>query len=212
MTTTSIRLILADDHAIFRQGLKSLLRLRAGFQVVAEVSRARDLLPTLGSVACDVLLLDLQMEERCLLNDIKSLVQVVRVVVLTASERTEDVVTALNLGAHAVVQKRFAIETLAAAIRATVDGRVWIPPGIRAELAAEEAPVGRERPRLSPREEEVARCIAVGLRNAEVATRLSISETTVKSHLHSAFQKLGLRDRVELARYVFRVGLLSPRE
>ncbi len=208
--TTSIRLIIADDHAIFRQGLKSLLRLRAGFQVVAEVSRASDLLPTLGSVACDVLLLDLQMEERCLLNDIKSLAQVVRVVVLTASERTEDVVTALNLGAHAVVQKRFAIETLTAAIRATVDGRVWIPPGMQAELA--EDPPPRRTVRLSPREEAVARCVAVGLRNAEVAERLSISETTVKSHLHSAFQKLGLRDRVALARYVFRVGLLSPRE
>jgi len=208
--TTSIRLILADDHAIFRQGLKSLLRLRAGFQVVAEVSRASDLLPTLGSVACDVLLLDLQMEERCLLNDIKSLAQVVRVVVLTASERTEDVVTALNLGAHAVVQKRFAIETLTAAIRATVDGRVWIPPGMQAELAEDRPP--RRTVRLSPREEAVARCVAVGLRNAEVAERLSISETTVKSHLHSAFQKLGLRDRVALARYVFRVGLLSPRE
>ena len=208
--TTSIRLILADDHAIFRQGLKSLLRLRAGFHVVAEVSRASDLLPTLGSVACDVLLLDLQMEERCLLNDIKSLAQVVRVVVLTASERTEDVVTALNLGAHAVVQKRFAIETLTAAIRATVDGRVWIPPGMQAELA--EDPPPRRTVRLSPREEAVARCVAVGLRNAEVAERLSISETTVKSHLHSAFQKLGLRDRVALARYVFRVGLLSPRE
>ena len=208
--TTSIRLIIADDHAIFRQGLKSLLRLRAGFQVVAEVSRASDLLPTLGSVACDVLLLDLQMEERCLLNDIKSLAQVVRVVVLTASERTEDVVTALNLGAHAVVQKRFAIETLTAAIRATVDGRVWIPPGMQAELAEDRPP--RRTVRLSPREEAVARCVAVGLRNAEVAERLSISETTVKSHLHSAFQKLGLRDRVALARYVFRVGLLSPRE
>ena len=208
--TTSIRLIIADDHAIFRQGLKSLLRLRAGFQVVAEVSRASDLLPTLGSVACDVLLLDLQMEERCLLNDIKSLAQVVRVVVLTASERTEDVVTALNLGAHAVVQKRFAIETLTAAIHATVDGRVWIPPGMQAELA--EDPPPRRTVRLSPREEAVARCVAVGLRNAEVAERLSISETTVKSHLHSAFQKLGLRDRVALARYVFRVGLLSPRE
>jgi len=208
--TTSIRLILADDHAIFRQGLKSLLRLRAGFQVVAEVSRASDLLPTLGSVACDVLLLDLQMEERCLLNDIKSLVQVVRVVVLTASERTEDVVTALNLGARAVVQKRFAIETLTAAIRATVDGRVWIPPGMQAELAEDRPP--RRTVRLSPREEAVARCVAVGLRNAEVAERLSISETTVKSHLHSVFQKLGLRDRVALARYVFRVGLLSPRE
>ncbi len=208
--TTSIRLIIADDHAIFRQGLKSLLRLRAGFQVVAEVSRASDLLPTLGSVACDVLLLDLQMEERCLLNDIKSLAQVVRVVVLTASERTEDVVTALNLGAHAVVQKRFAIETLTAAIRATVDGRVWIPPGMQAELAEDRPP--RRTVRLSPREEAVARCVAVGLRNAEVAERLSISETTVKSHLHSVFQKLGLRDRVALARYVFRVGLLSPRE
>ncbi len=207
--TTRIRLILADDHEIFRQGLRSLLQMRPGFAIVAEVSRANDLLPTLGSVACDVLLLDLQMEERYLLGEIEHLAHVVRVVVLTASEQAEDVVAALNLGARAVVQKRFAIETLTTAIRAVIDGRVWIPPTLFAELANDPPPANDVR--LSLREEDVARCVAVGLQNAEIAERLAISEATVKAYLHTAYRKLGLRDRVALARYVLRSKLLYPR-
>ena len=208
--TKRIRLILADDHEIFRQGLKSLLQMRPGFAIVAEVSTATDLLPTLGSVACDVLLLDLQIGECCLLGKIEHLAHVARVVVLTASERAEDVVAALNLGARAVVQKRFAIETLTTAIRAVLDGRVWIPPSLSAELA-NDPPLASDV-RLSLREEDVARCVAIGLENAEIAERLSISEATVKTYLHTAYRKLGLRDRVGLARYVLRLGLLYPRK
>jgi DNA-binding NarL/FixJ family response regulator len=105
---TTIRLIVADDHALFRQGLRSLLALHRELEVVAEVHRASELLSTLAAHACDILLLDLQME-RWVLDDVASLARLAQVVVLTASERTEDALAALRLGARAVVQKRYAI-------------------------------------------------------------------------------------------------------
>ena len=205
LVKTPIRLIIADDHALFRQGLRSLLGRRPGFEVVAEVERASDLLPTLSSVACDVLLLSLQLE-RPMLNDIEALSQVTRVIVVTGSDRIEDGVTALRLGARGVVQKRSGIETLIEALHAAAQGLVWTPPEMQAELTEQ---WGTADAQLTAREGEIVRCVALGLRNAEVAKRLSITEGTVKTHLNNVFQKLGFRDRVELARYAYRVGLLA---
>lgn len=207
--TTPIRLIIADDHVLFRQGLRSLLRLHPDFEVVAEVDRASDLLATLGTTPCQVLLLDLQME-RWLLDDIPSLSQVTRVVVLTASERLEDGLAALRHGARAVVQKRFAVETLTEAIRSVADGFVWMPANLQAEVMTQWR--GGTETQLTARESEIVRCVALGLRNAEVAEKFSITEGTVKSHLNNVFQKLGVRDRVELTRYAIRIGLLSARD
>lgn len=207
--TTPIRLIIADDHVLFRQGLRSLLRLHPDFEVVAEVDRASDLLTTLGTTPCQVLLLDLQME-RWLLDDIPSLSQVTRVVVLTASERLEDGLAALRHGARAVVQKRFAVETLTEAIRSVADGFVWMPANLQAEVMTQWR--GGTETQLTARESEIVRCVALGLRNAEVAEKFSITEGTVKSHLNNVFQKLGVRDRVELTRYAIRIGLLSARD
>jgi DNA-binding NarL/FixJ family response regulator len=204
-----IRVVLADDHALFRQGLRSLLALQPEIAVVAEVERAGDLDTVLDSVECDVLLLDLQME-RWSLNDIESLAKKARVLVLTASERAEDALAALRLGARGVVQKRFAVETLMDAIRAAAEDLVWLPPALQAKLAEEwKAPAKKL---LTEREREITRLVAVGLRNAEVAKRLFISEVTVKTHLNNIFQKLGLRDRVELTRYAIRVGLIGVDE
>ena len=206
---TPIRVIIADDHALFRQGLRSLLRLQADVEVVAEVEQAAELRRTLADVPCDVLLLDLQME-RWLLQDVEALAGLTRVVVLTASERTEDGLAAMRLGARAVVQKRFAIETLTEAIHAVAEGLVWMPPAVQAELAGQLAvPTGA---RLTAREREIVRCVALGLRNAEVAKELAITEATVKTHLNNVFQKLGLRDRTELVRYALRVGLVTVNE
>jgi DNA-binding NarL/FixJ family response regulator len=204
-----IRIVLADDHALFRQGLRSLLRQQADLEVVAEVERASELLTTLAAVPCDLLLLDLQME-RWMVNDIETLAGVTRVIVLTASERIEDGLAVLRLGARGVVQKRFAVETLMEAIRAVADGLVWMPATIQAELAAQlrSAPAVK----LTARENEVVRCVALGMRNAEIAKQCEISEATVKTHINNIFQKLDCRDRVELTRYAFRTGLLSPRE
>jgi len=203
-----LRLIIADDHSLFREGLKSLLLLQPEVEVVGEVERFSELASMLTRTPCDVLLLDLQME-RWVLGDIERLTRVARIVVLTANERKEDVMAALRLGAHAVVPKRYAVETLMEAIQSAVQGLVWIPPEIRAELTTHLRSPGSQ---LSNRETQIIRCVAAGLRNAEVAEQLSISESTVKTHLNSIFQKLGIRDRVELALYAHRVGLTgAPR-
>ena len=203
---TPIRLIIADDHAIFRSGLKSLLRRQRDMQVIGEVESAGALVQVLAYTACDALLLDLQME-RWALDDIKELAGLTRVVILTASESVENAVTAMRLGARAVVQKRFAVRTLMEAIHAVVDGMIWMPPALQMEIAAQ---WGASAPKqLTVRETEVVRQVATGLRNAEIAERLFITETTVKTHLNHIFSKLELRDRVELAVYALRHGLIA---
>src|SRR5436190_222291 len=203
---TPLRIAIADDHALFRHGLKSQLRLQPGLVVVSEVDRADQLAAMIAATPCDILLLDLQME-RSALVDIKALAERVTVIVVTASERAEDALAALRSGARAVVFKRFAIETLMDAIAAVVDGNVWMPPALQKYLAARlnEPP---EAP-LTPREIEIVRQVAMGLRNAEVADRLSISEVTVKTHLNNIFQKLGLRGRTALALYAIRMGIVG---
>src|SRR6516165_3681978 len=201
-----IRLLIADDHALFRQGLKSLLLLQPDIELVGEVERAADLEPALNQTAVDVLLLDLQMD-RWMGNDIEALAQRVSVVVLTASERIEDALAAIRRGARAIVQKRFAVETLMEAVRSTASGLAWMPPLLQTELAAQMGNASDQR--LTAREHEIARYVAEGLRNAEIAQRLAISESTVKTHLNNIFQKLHLRDRVELALHALRVGPAS---
>ncbi len=145
-----------------------------------------------------------------MVNDIENLAGVTRVIVLTASERIEDGLAAIRLGARAIVQKRFAVETLMEAIRSVQEGLVWMPATLQTELAAQlrSAPAVK----LTARESEVVRCVALGMRNAEIAERCQISEATVKTHINNIFQKLDVRDRVELTRYAFRTGLPSPRE
>jgi len=201
-----IRLLIADDHALFRQGLKSLLMLQPDIELVGEVERAADLEPALNRATVDVLLLDLQMD-RWMGNDIEALAQRVSVVVLTASERIEDALAAMRRGARAIVQKRFAVETLMEAVRSAANGLAWMPPLLQTELAAQMG--GTSDQRLTAREHEIARYVAEGLRNAEIAQRLAISESTVKTHQNNIFQKLHLRDRVELALHALRVGPAS---
>jgi DNA-binding NarL/FixJ family response regulator len=199
-----IRLLIADDHLLFRQGLRSLLKSEPEVAIVGETDRADDLPGLLDRTPCDLLLLDLQMERNAL-ADIDALVLRVPVVVLTASEVPTDAVAAIRKGAGAVVFKRFAVEHLMEAIRTVMRGEVWMPPSLQTFMAAQlRSPAEGV---LSPREEDVVRCVALGLRNAEVARQLAISEETVKTHLNRIFKKLGVRDRMELALYAARHGL-----
>ena len=201
----AIRLILADDHALFRQGLASLLRLEPDFEVVAEVDRVGDLERVLSGSLCDMILLDLQME-RWSMEEIPKLARRASVIVLTANETTESGIAALRLGARAIVQKRFAIESLVTAIRAVADGHVWMPPALQAAIVQQENHAAK---RLTSRESEIVRCVAMGMRNSEVAERLAVSENTVKTHLSNVFQKLEIRDRLELTHYAIRTGLIG---
>jgi two-component system NarL family response regulator len=202
---TPLRLIIADDHALFREGLKSLLQLQPDINVIAEIDRAADVQAVLSTTPCDILLLDLQME-RWLMDDIPQLAKSAAVIVLTASESGENGVQALRMGARAVVHKRFAIETLITAIHTVADGLVWMPPTVQSEFASQGNSSAK---RLTARELEIVRFVAIGLRNAEVAERMSISESTVKTHLNNIFQKLGMRDRLELVHYAIKTGLVA---
>ena len=200
---TPIRIIIADDHALFRQGLRSLLDSEPEVAIVGETDRAEVLPDLLSRTLCDQLVLDLQME-RHTLADIETLARRVPIVVLTASEVPADAVTAIRRGARAVVFKRFAVETLMDAIRTVAANQVWLPSSLQTHMATE-----LRRPStslLSPREEEVVRYVALGLRNAEVAAKLSISEQTVKTHLNNIFRKLAVRDRVELVLHAQRIA------
>ena len=202
----STRVIIADDHALFRQGLKAMLRLEPSIAIVAEVERVAELAPVLTGKRADVLLLDLQMD-RSTLTDIEGFARRIRVVVVTASEQPGEAMAALRAGARAVVLKRFALETLIDAMQAVMQGHVWMPPALQAKLTAELLTPGTGP--LSAREREIVRLAALGLRNGEIADRLAITEATVKSHLNNVFQKLGMRDRLELVRYAIQTGLIG---
>jgi two-component system NarL family response regulator len=201
-----LRIIIADDHALFREGLRSLLRLEPKLTVVAEVDRVDELLRTLEETRCDLLLLDLQMESNALLQ-IPALAEKVPIIVVTASEHPGETLSAIRSGARAVVFKRCAIDTLIKAIETVAAGQMWIPPELQTA-----AVVGAENTLDTPltrRELEITRCVARGLRNVEVGRELCISEQTVKTHLNNIFQKLHVRDRVELVLYATRVGITT---
>lgn len=198
-----LRILVADDHLLFRQGLRSLLQSEGGVTIVAETDRAEDLPALLDREPCDLLLLDLQME-RNTLSLIDALARRVPVIVLTASEIPADAFAAVRNGARAVVFKRFAIENLMEAMRTVAAGNVWLPAELQTHMAEQ---LRRPTPKLlSLREEDVVRCVVLGLRNAEIARELQITEETVKTHLNHIFRKLGVRDRVELVLYATRGG------
>jgi len=205
----TIRVAIADDHALFRQGLTSMFGLHPDVAIVAELARAAELAPALEQTPCDVLLLDLQLD-RNVLPDIEGLAQRAAIVIVTASELASDALAAMRAGARGFVFKRYALETLMDAMRTVVAGGVWMPPDIETELSGTV-----EEPRaasLTKREREIVRYVALGMRNAEIAKHLGIGDVTVKTHLNNVFQKLGLRDRVQLTLYAVRSGLVGASE
>jgi DNA-binding NarL/FixJ family response regulator len=203
---TPIRIAIADDHALFRQGLKALLKGRPDVVVVGETDRVEGLASFLDLTPCDVLLLDLQME-RSAIEDLRVVADRLPVVVVTANEYSDEPLTAMRAGARAVVFKRFAIEMLLEAVHAVVEGNVWMPPALQTRLAGSVREA--ERRRLTARELDVVRHVAMGLKNVDIARRLFISEETVKAHLSNVFGKLGVRDRVELTLHALRAGIVA---
>ena len=207
-TVKIVRVTIADDHAIVREGLRALFEITSDIALVGEVERADDLALTVTKTGCDVLLLDLQMD-RWVMDDIPGLAQLTKVVVLTGTDSEDDLLNALRLGARAIVKKTFAAEAIREAIRAVVSGAVWMPADLRDKLTAKS--LAAQAPGLSARESEIARYVAVGMRNAEVGRKLGITEGTVKVHLNNIFKKLQIRDRVGLTLYAIRNRLIGSR-
>jgi DNA-binding NarL/FixJ family response regulator len=148
--------------------------------------------------------------ERIALDRIPGFTEHAKIVVVTASESAADCVAAISAGAAAVVLKRFAVETLMQAIEAATAGGIWMPPEVQAAMATTLR--GAPRPTLTVREHEIVRQVGLGLRNADIAQRLFISERTVKTHLHNIFAKLDIHDRVELALYAIKTGIVGAYE
>ena len=208
-TAPPLRVVLADDHELFREGLKSVLALHRDIQVVGDTARLEDLPPLLDRIQCDMLLLDLQMERNAL-SEIPDLARKAAVIVVTASEDPEEALAAMQAGARGVILKRFAVDHLMQAVRSVATGNVWLPPALQTYMT--DALRLMPRSALTPRQREIVRYVSLGLHNAEVGAKLFISEQTVKTHLNNIFSKLGVRDRVELALYAARMGIIGVRE
>jgi DNA-binding NarL/FixJ family response regulator len=232
-TKPKIRIVVADDHPIFRDGLCRLLALEEDFEVVAQASDGRQVLEILQQLEPDILLLDLKMpglDGLTTLQRLQAARNKTRVIVLTASDDKNEFVQAMKLGTSGIVLKQTATELLIKSIRKVHAGEIWLDSHttaavIRQFVANEEAPpppppppppqapASRERERspLSQREREIVALVAQGFKNKEMAEKMFISEQTVKNHLHNIFDKLGVSDRLELALYAIHNNLHTGR-
>jgi two-component system, NarL family, nitrate/nitrite response regulator NarL len=212
-----VRILVADDHAIFRDGLRKLLEGADDVQIIGEASNGVECTKMLAKLKPDILLLDLRMPEKDglgVLEEINFDSTPTRVIVLTAAEDDRDVVRAMRLGARGVVLKQSASDLLLKSIRKVADGEIWLDNRMTAEVIdafkkSAEAGQRREKPLLSDREKEIVQLVAQGFRNREIGEKLFISEQTVKNHLHNIFDKLGVSDRLELALYAIHHRLID---
>ena len=208
-TNSNIRVVIADDHAIFREGLRKLLEGAGDIVVIGEAGDGDEAVQLLNKLKPDVLLLDLRMPNKDglgVLEEMNGQSEQTRVILVTEGENEHDVVRAMRLGARGVVWKQSASALLLKSIRKVYAGEIWLDNRMTAEVIdafkkSSDAGVRREKPLLSPREREIVQLVAQGFRNREIAEKLFISEQTVKNHLHNIFDKLGVSDRLELALY-----------
>ena len=224
---TKIRIVVADDHPNFRDGLCKLLALEEDFEVVGQAQDGQEVLDVLQQYEPDILLLDLKMPGLDGLGTLQRLQAArirTRVIVLTASDDKNEFVQAMKLGTSGIVLKQTATDLLIKSIRKVHAGEIWLDSHttaavIRQFVSAEEvpppsqtpAPRERERSPLSQREREIVALVAQGFKNKEMAEKMFISEQTVKNHLHNIFDKLGVSDRLELALYAIHNNLHTGR-
>ena len=214
---TTVRIVIADDHPIVRDGLKKLLLLEDDFEIVGEAGDGREVLEKVQALDPDVLLLDLRMPNLDGLSALQSLQQTnkrTRVIVLTASEDKNEFVQAMKLGCSGIVLKQTATDLLIKSIRKVYDGEIWLDSRMTTAVMKEfSQPVPVREPVktvLSAREREVVALVCQGFRNKEIAEKMFISEQTVKNHLHNIFDKLGVSDRLELALYAIHKNIHTP--
>jgi two-component system, NarL family, nitrate/nitrite response regulator NarL len=221
---TAIKILIADDHPLMRDGLRSLLALAGDIDVVGEAADGLEVLEKVEETRPDIVLLDLRMPNLDGLATLERLQQnrnKVKVIILTASEDKNEYVAAMKLGCAGIVLKQTAPDLILKSIRKVHAGEIWLDSHTTAAIMRQfsapgeaSAPRGangigpsRERPPLSNREREIVGLVAQGYKNKEMAEKMFISEQTVKNHLHNIFDKLGVSDRLELALYAIHKGL-----
>jgi len=202
-----IRILIADDHSVVREGLVSLVKRKSDMVVVAEASNGREAVQLWKEHRPDVTLLDLRMPELDgvgAIKEIRELDENAHIVVLTTYDGDEDIYRAIKSGAKAYLLKDTARDALVETVRRVHAGETYLPPQLAAKLADR---VSGEA--LSPREIDVLRRMAVGKSNKEIGTELFISEGTVKTHIKSIFNKLDVVSRTEAVATANRRGLIQ---
>ncbi len=209
-----INLVLADDHAIVLHGLRRLFESHEDFKVIACCHDGAGAIQMAREPNCDVLVLDLRMPGQSGIDVLRTLGAEhlrCRTVLLTATISDEDVVEAVRLGARGVVLKEASPETLLECVRRVHSGEQWIDEETMTRamgrVARRTAAIGEAGKVLTPREIEMVRMIAQGLRNKAIADRLNITEGTVKIHLHNIYEKLRIDGRLALMLYAQEKGL-----
>jgi two-component system nitrate/nitrite response regulator NarL len=215
---STVRVLIVDDHPIFRTGLKHLLETVPGMVVVGEAADARQALAQMRLHRPDVLLLDIVMPGPSgleVLTDLLSRSTSTRVVLLTAAIDAQESLRALQLGAAGILLKNAALTDIVRCVQAVVAGRYWVGGEAFQSLVgslARGAPAQETPPRafgLTARELEVVSLVATGAGNRDIATQLGLSEETVKHHLSKIFDKTGQSSRVELALFALQTGLVG---
>jgi DNA-binding NarL/FixJ family response regulator len=218
MAAHSARILLADDHALVRSGLRMILDAEADLQVVAEAADGYEALAALERTPADLAILDIAMPRMTGLQAAREINRThpyVRILILSMYDNEQYFFEALRAGASGYVLKSVADRDLLEACRATMRGEPFLYPGAVTALVRDylnRAHRGETLPDtiLTPREEEVLKLIAEGYSAREIAKTLGISAKTVDRHRTNLLQKLGLRDRLALTRYAIRAGLIEP--
>ncbi len=217
-----IRVVIADDHELYRRGMAVVVELDGSAVVVGQAGNGDEAVAVCAAEAPDVVLMDVRMPgsggiEAC--RRIRTVVPTTRILMLTMSDDELDLFEAVKAGASGYLLKDLPGEEVAEAIRKVYEGQAIIPPGMAAtllqefgRLSRESDPVSSPDTRLTDREVEVLRLVALGQANREIAESLVISENTVKNHVRNNLDKLHLHSRVEAAVYAHRQNLIPTDE
>src|SRR5438270_11175098 len=215
-----IQLVIADDHPIFRDGLRRLLEAESRFKVIGEARDGSEAVKLARQLKPEIMLLDLAMPRHPGLEALRELSTgggngSVRVILLTAAIEQKQIVEAIQLGARGIVMKESATQVLLKAIDAVMNGEFWVNlqtvsnpvQYLQAMSESSDREAKKKKFGLTPRELEIVSAVVAGLANKEIAAHFKISEDTVKHHLSNIFDKLGVSTRLELALFAVNQSL-----
>ena len=216
----AIRVLIVDDHALFRRGLQMVLEGEPDIDVVGEASDGHEAIERAEATTPDVVLMDVRMPKRSGIEatrTIKDTLPSTKILMLTISDEEADLYEAIKAGASGYLLKEISIEEVASAVRQVQAGQSLISPSMASKLLNEFAAMVKRRdertqvpgPRLTERELEVLKLVAKGMNNRDIGSELFISENTVKNHVRNILEKLHLHSRMEAVVYAVREKLLD---
>jgi DNA-binding NarL/FixJ family response regulator len=223
LRTDPIRVIIADDHALFRRGLEMVLQGEAGLELVGQASDGAEAVQVAGEVVPDVVLMDIRMPKITGIEAARQMKEVApsaKIVMLTISDEEDDLFEAIRAGASGYLLKDIPLDELADSVRAVHGGQSLINPSMAGKLLTEFATLARRdaedepakhapAPKLTDREMEVLRLVARGMNNRDIAKELFISENTVKNHVRNILEKLQIHSRMEAVMIAVREKLIE---